>query len=105
VWRNALGGLEPKGSRERLLWRNALAFASQGSNELSFAIARNLRTSRDEEIAFKAARLMDALKAKGVNRNTAHLKQAWSRSLLVIALHLAMLFVVPGLFLAVWLVL
>lgn len=105
IWRNAFGGIQPEGSTERLLWRNALVFTLHGNNELSYAIARNLRSSRDEEIAFKAARLMETLKARGVNTKSAHLKSAWSASPLDVAAHFALLLMMPGLLLATWLVL
>jgi hypothetical protein len=104
IWRNAFGGIEPPRSRERLLWRNALAFASQGNNELSYALARELRTSGNREIASKAARLMDSLKMNGVNAKAAHLKSAWSTAPQFLALHLALLLIAPGLVLGIWVI-
>ena len=104
ILRNAFGGYEPPGTRETLLWQNAAAFASQGNGELAYAIARDLRSARNRRVAARAVRLMDALKSRGVNGRTAHLKSAWSHAPADIALHLAIALMLPALLVlsAIW---
>jgi hypothetical protein len=95
ITRNALGGYEPPGSREKLLWQNAMAFASRGNGELAYAIARDLRLTRNKRIAQRAARLMNELKSRGVDGKAACLRPAWSRSPLDIVLHLSIALMIP----------
>ncbi len=104
ILRNAFGGYEPPGSRETLHWQNAAAFASHGNGELAYAIARDLRSARNRRIAARAARLMDALKARGVNGRTAHLKSAWSRWPFDVVLHLGIALMLPAMLVlgAIW---
>jgi len=74
IFRNASGGYEPPGSREHLLWTNALAFLGKGQNDLAYGLARQLRSAGDETIALNAVRLMDMMKSRGLVTNPPVLK-------------------------------
>jgi curved DNA-binding protein CbpA len=97
IVRNAFGGYEPPGSREKLLWQNATAFAARGNGELAYAIARDLRSARNEQMARRAAGLMNELKAHGVSARATDLKSAWSRSPADVALHFCIALILPAL--------
>ena len=92
---NAFGGIEPPGSREKLLWQNALAFAARGKSELAYGLARILRAAQDDTIAHGATRLMEALRQRGVDPETTRLKPAWPISPLTAALQLGLAAIVP----------
>jgi hypothetical protein len=96
ILRNAFGGYEPPGTRETLLWQNAAAFASCGNGDLAYVIARDLRSARNRRVAVRAARLMDALKSRGVSGKAADLKPAWSRAPFDIVLHLCIALIIPA---------
>ncbi len=73
---------------------NALAFLSKGNFALAYALAQQVRTSRDVDIATEAVRLIDHLRSAGVP--PASLKNPWRRTPLKVLAHLAILAVVPG---------
>jgi hypothetical protein len=92
---NAFGGIELPGSREKLLWQNALAFAARGDRELAYGLARLLRDAENDMIAHGAARLMEALRQRGVDPDAARLKPAGPLSPLATALQLGLAAIVP----------
>jgi hypothetical protein len=96
ILHNATGGRHSKEIDEKLVWYNALAFLSKGNLALAYALARQVRTSHDAEIAAEAARLIGHLQAAGVP--PASLKDPWAWKPLNVLAHLAMFAVVPGLF-------
>jgi hypothetical protein len=101
ILKNASGGYEPPDSREALLWRNAVAFASRGNGALAYALARDLRRARDEKISQGAIKLMEYLRSKGVDPDEAYLKPAWEKSSSQFALHLLALALVPAVIFAI----
>jgi hypothetical protein len=99
IIRNAKGGHQEQDYSDRLLWANAQAFLAAGKPELSYALASELRTSKTDNLAAAAARLIDSLKAQGVT-DAPHLKSPWKFSLGVAFLHLILLLAVPATFIA-----
>ena len=97
IIRNARGGDRPRAINERLLWTNALAFLAIGKPELSYALARELRTSKTDNIAGAAERLIESLKSRGIG-DVAQLKRQWRSSLIAAFLHVILLLAVPAAF-------
>jgi hypothetical protein len=95
IARNALGGIRPPGSEHRLLWHNARAFASWGNLPLAHALARQLCSVADDEIAVKAARLIDELKIAGLQPNSALLKNPWQTKLSRLVTHAVLACLLP----------
>ena len=81
---------------EKLLWYNALAFLSKGKLAISYALAQQVRTVRDSEIAINAVKLMDHLRAAGVPATSPMLKNPWNTTPLNLGAHLALLVAIPG---------
>jgi DnaJ domain len=96
VFRNAFGGSYSKDVDEKLLWYNALAFLSKGKLAISYALAQQVRTARDSEIAINAVKLMDHLRAAGVPATSPMLKNPWNTTPLNLGAHLALLVAIPG---------
>lgn len=96
ILRNAVGGSHQEKAEPYLLWQNACAFASIGQYKLAYALARKVRNFRNEDLAIRALRLMDALERSGVPSSTPSLKPAWDLRPLSFLSHVACLCVVPG---------
>jgi hypothetical protein len=96
IYRNAMGGRCSRDVNDKLLWYNALAFLSKGKLAISYALAKQVRTARDTEIALNAAKLMDHLRVTGVSAASPMLKNPWRRNPLTVAAHLALFAAVPG---------
>jgi hypothetical protein len=95
-FKNAFGGSSIAAHEEKLLWYNALAFASRGETRLSFALADRLRKSSDNEIAANAAKLLDHFRSRGIDQFTGELINPWRLQPLWILLQIAMILAVPG---------
>jgi DnaJ domain len=78
---NAFGGKFSQEIDERLIWYNALAFLSKGKLAISYALAQQVRTAKNSDIAIHAVRLMDHLRSSGVPANSPALKNPWQASL------------------------
>lgn len=95
IFRNLMGGLHRQKSDQAMLWFNALAFLQKGDATLAYALARELRRADDENIAISAVRLMDTLTRRGIDANSAPLKNPWTMSWRDRAAHGAMLLAIP----------
>jgi hypothetical protein len=96
IWRNAFGGRHSKDIDDKLLWYNAHAFLSKGKLAISYALAQQVRTARDADIAINAVKLVDHLRAAGVPAASPMLKNPWNINPLNIFAHLALLVAIPG---------
>ena len=99
IIRNARGGNRPQAINDRLLWINAQAFLAIGKPELSYALARELRTSKTDNIAGAAELLIESLKLQGI-RDVPRLKRQWQFSVVVAFLHVVLLLAAPAVFIA-----
>jgi hypothetical protein len=99
IFQNAKGGHEPPGFRTRLLWTNALAFLGRGDLELSYALAREVRASHDDDIASAAAKLIELLRTRGVT-DVPELENHWRLSRVPTLLHLILALAMPAAILA-----
>lgn len=99
IIRNARGGNQPQAINDRLLWINVQALLATGKPELSYALARELRTSKTDNIAGAAERLIESLKLRGIG-DVPRLKRQWRLSLLAAFLHVVLLLAVPAVFFA-----
>jgi hypothetical protein len=77
ILQTALGGERRTEVEDDLLWHNAVAFTMQRQYALAHALCRKLRKSKDDKLALRALRLMDALEKDGVPATTPPLKSAW----------------------------
>jgi hypothetical protein len=98
IFRNAMGGHYSRSTNENLLWFNALAFLSKGNFPLSCALAQQLQTASDNEIAIGAVRLMDQLRELGVSKTSPSLKNPWTFRPLDGLAHAVLLLAVPAIF-------
>lgn len=94
IFRNAFGGFEPEGSKQRLLWINALAFLGIGELRLSYALAKEARSCGNGEIAEGAQNLINFLKNQGVSE-VPPLVDRWKMSPGRVAIHLGLLAALP----------
>jgi len=99
IIRNARGGDQPCETNDRLMWANARAFLGTGKPEISYALARELRTSKTDDIARAAGQLIELLKSQGV-RDVPQLKQQWRFSPGAAFLHFILLLAVPAVLIA-----
>jgi hypothetical protein len=97
IIRNARGGDQPRAINDRLLWTNAQGFLAIGKPELSYALARELRTSKTDNIAGAAERLIESLKLRGIE-DVPRLKRQWRYSMVAVFLHVVLLLAVPAAF-------
>ena len=95
ILKNAMGGQSSPGVDENLAWFNTLAFMSKGNLALSYALARNLRSSKNKEIAGNSADLMDYLIRHGVSSSLPDLKNPWNFRTRDFFLHLGLLGAMP----------
>ncbi|HEY2070475.1 MAG TPA: DnaJ domain-containing protein [Rhizomicrobium sp.] len=95
VFKNAMGGIEPEGTRDDLKWRNAVAYIQRGDKAMAFALARDLRGSKKAAIAQNARELTDSLQAGGFDPNTVKYESGWKASPLITTLHFLFLFAIP----------
>jgi len=94
IYRNANGGRQPPGAKERLLWTNALAFLGLGQLKLSYALAREVRKTANEEIGDAASKLMEFLRGRGI-KDVPPLQDSWRFSFGNLAIHLGLLAALP----------
>jgi len=96
ICQNALGGRHSKDIDEKLIWYNALAFFRKGQLAISYALAQQIRTAHDAEIAISAVKLMDHLRAAGVPAASPMLKNPWQANPLAVLAQFALLLAVPS---------
>lgn len=96
ILHNALGGERPKGSEQKLLWYNALAFYGRGQGALAYGLARRVQSLEDNELRGHASDLIGHLHRLGVPRDTPQLKNPWRFSLRSLTTHLGILCAPPA---------
>lgn len=77
---NAVGGSRETSVDERLMWRNAVAFASRGDGEIAVALSNVLRKSDDVAIAQSSADIIRFYGQRGVAAGTT-IRDPWQGSL------------------------
>ena len=80
IIRNALGGVQPPGSEQRLLWYNALAFLQRGNLDISYGLARRVRSMSEDQMAHNASELASILVSRGQSPDAPPLKNPWVRA-------------------------
>lgn len=94
---NAFGGERRREIEDDLLWHNAVAFTLAKQYDLAYALARIVRKSKDEDLALRALRLIDALEKSGTSSKTPPLKNAWSFRPIATAAQSSLAFALPAL--------
>lgn len=94
--KNAFGGSNTRGNEERLLWHNALAFASRGETKLSFALADKLRSSTNTETAKNAEDLIAFFRSRGIDHPGSELVDPWRRHPLATLFQIVMIAAPPA---------
>jgi hypothetical protein len=92
---NALGGSREIEVDERMMWQNALAFASSGQGALAIGLGNILRKSENAELARHSADLIRFFGERGFDTSTTF-KDVWGRSPLHSVALFATAFALPG---------
>jgi hypothetical protein len=78
--KNALGGTHDPRNNERMLWHNALAFASRGDAKLAFALSEKVARSPITEVAERAEKFLDFFKSRGIDYTGVSLNDPWQQN-------------------------
>ena len=92
---NATGGTREIEVDERLMWQNALAFATRAQGPLAVGLSNILRKSDNPEIAQNSAAIIQFFVVRGIDPATT-LTDVWKRSFLRTVALLSIAFAVPA---------